>query len=74
MDDQLAYLYSRVYQAYGRPTEGSYQRLENLRQQLDPHLETIRGVLESDLAEFDKELKETGIPAVIVLPRHPGGR
>jgi hypothetical protein len=74
LDDQLAYLYSHVYQAYGRPTEGSYQRLEDLRQQLEPHLESLREVLELDLAEFDEALRETGIPPVIVLPRDPAGR
>ncbi|NHZ73731.1 MAG: hypothetical protein GWP16_04605 [Nitrospirae bacterium] len=68
LDDQLAYLYSHVYQAYGRPTEGSYQRLEDLRQQLEPHLAAIREILESDLAAFDEALQATGIPAVIVLP------
>ncbi|MGB5160692.1 MAG: glycosyl hydrolase [Thermoanaerobaculia bacterium] len=71
LDDQLAYLYSHVYQAYGRPTEGSYQRLEDLRQQLEPHLESLREVLESDLVEFDEALRETGIPPVIVLTRDP---
>jgi len=74
LDDQLAYLYSHVYQAYGRPTEGSYRRLEDLRQQLEPHLEAIREVLESDLAEFDEALRETAVPAVIVLPRDPTER
>jgi photosystem II stability/assembly factor-like uncharacterized protein len=68
LDDQLAYLYSHVYQAYGRPTEGSYQRLEDLRQQLEPHLEVARDILESDLAAFDEALWETEIPAVIVNP------
>ncbi len=68
LDDQLAYLYSHVYQAYGRPTEGSYQRLEDLRQQLEPQLETIRELLESDMAAFDEALQSAGIPAVIVLP------
>ena len=68
LDDQLAYLYSHVYQAYGRPTEGSYQRLEDLRQQLEPHLEVARDILDSDLAAFDEALRETGIPAVIVHP------
>ncbi|MGB5658131.1 MAG: sialidase family protein, partial [Thermoanaerobaculia bacterium] len=74
LDDQLAYLYSHVYQAYGRPTEGSYQRLEDLRQQLVPHLESLREVLESDLVEFDEALRETGIPPVIVLTRDPAER
>jgi hypothetical protein len=73
LDDQLAYLYSHVYQAYGRPTDGSYQRLEDLRQQLEPHLESLRVVLELDLAEFDEALREAGILPVIVLPRDPEG-
>lgn len=68
LDDQLAYLYSHVYQAYGRPTEGSYQRLEDLRLQIGPHLAAIQQILDSDLAAFDGALRETGIPAVIVLP------
>ena len=67
LDDQLAYLYGHVYQAYGRPTEGSYQRLEDLRQQLEPHLEAALDILETDLAAFDEALEETGLPAVIVL-------
>ena len=41
LDDQLAYLYSHVTSSYGRPTEGAYQRYQDLVDVTDPYLERI---------------------------------
>ncbi|MGD8329969.1 MAG: hypothetical protein PVJ49_11080, partial [Acidobacteriota bacterium] len=65
LDDQLAYLYSHVYPAYGRPTQGDYQRLDDLRVELAPHLEALRAVIDIDVAAFNEALRAAGVPAVI---------
>jgi photosystem II stability/assembly factor-like uncharacterized protein len=65
LDDQFAYLYSHVYPAYGRPTQGDYQRLDDLRVELAPHLEAVRAVIDTDVAAFNEALRAAGVPAVI---------
>jgi len=66
LDDQFAYLYSHVYPAYGRPTQGDYQRLEDLKVEAAPYLAEIRQIIDTDLAAFNAALQAAGVPAVIV--------
>ena len=66
LDDQFAYLYSHVYPAYGRPTQGDYERLEDLRAEVAPHLAAIQEVLDTDLTAFNEALRDAGVPGVIL--------
>jgi len=66
LDDQLAYVYSHVYPAYGRPTQGDYQRLTDLRAEIAPHMTAIREIIDTDVAAFNEALRAAGVPAVII--------
>lgn len=66
LDDQLAYLYSHVISAYGRPTAGDYERYLDLEAAIQPHLDGLEAVISGDLALFESILKGAEIPAVIV--------
>jgi photosystem II stability/assembly factor-like uncharacterized protein len=70
LDDQLAYLYSHVTTSYGRPTEGAYQRHDDLVAETQVHLDRIDEVMETLVAEFNEALAAAGIPPVVVGPRN----
>jgi hypothetical protein len=66
LDDQLAYLYSHVISAYGRPTAGDYERFADLEKAIRPLLDRFEAVIAGDVARFENIMEESGIPAVIV--------
>jgi photosystem II stability/assembly factor-like uncharacterized protein len=66
LDNQLVYLYGHVNAAYGRPTEGSYERWRDLQAAVEPHLTAIRGVFETDVPTFNALLQEADAGGVIV--------
>ncbi len=65
LDDQLAYLYTHVAHAYGRPSQGSYERLEDLRSELTPHLEALDTLYSNELRDFNESLRTAGVPSVL---------
>ena len=65
IDNQFVYLYGHVNSAYGLPTEGSYQRFEDLNNELAPHIDALRRLLDTEVKEFNKSLREQGVPRVI---------
>ena len=65
LDDQLAYLYTHVAHAYGRPTAGSYDRHDDLRQQLDPYLAELEALYANELQAFNTALQSAGVPSVL---------
>ena len=69
LDNQLAYLYDHVNDAYGRPTQGSYERLADLRAELTPYLEQLGRVLDEGLGRFNALLMSKGGAAVMVPTR-----
>jgi len=66
LDNQIAALYGYILSTYDRPNEGAGERLEDLRTQLDVQLEALREIIETDVAEFNRQLREKGVPGVIV--------
>jgi photosystem II stability/assembly factor-like uncharacterized protein len=75
LDNQLAYLYGHVNNSYGRPTEGSYRRFQDLEAELAPHFERLQSVLNEDLVRFNELVASQGGAAVMVpqpRPSHPG--
>ncbi|HSR68839.1 MAG TPA: glycosyl hydrolase [Acidobacteriota bacterium] len=68
IDNQIAYLYSVVNGQDARPTEGSYQRFEDLRAELDPVLQKLNEIVENDLQAFNRLLEEKGAQGVM-LPK-----
>jgi len=69
LDDQLAYLYSHVTTSYGRPTEGAYQRFDDLRGFTDPILASVSGPIRNQVAEFNGILRAAGIGPVVTTER-----
>lgn len=67
LDDQFAYLYTVVNAQDARPTAGSYQRFDDLKAELQPHLDTLQAILTTEVATFNALLTQEGVPH-IVLP------
>ncbi len=65
IDNQFVYLYGHVNSAYGRPTEGSYRRFEDLNDELTPHMDALRQLLESEVNQFNDSMRGKGVPGVI---------
>jgi len=66
LDDQLAYLYSHVNSSYGRPTEGAYQRYEDLVEVTDPYLERVEGEIQDRVRVFNQVLRQAGVGPVVM--------
>jgi len=69
LDDQLAYLYSHVNGSYGRPTEGAYQRYDDLVAETQPYLDRLETLVAEEVAAFNEALGEAGIGAVVTRRR-----
>ena len=65
LDDQLAYLYSHVNSSYGRPTEGAYQRYEDMVEVTDPYLERVDGEILEQVGAFNEVLRQAGVGPVV---------
>ncbi len=66
LDDQFAYLYTVVNFQDARPTAGSYERFEDLKAQLQPHLDTLQDLLTKDVPTFNTLLTQEGVPHVVL--------
>ena len=66
IDAQLVYLYAVVGGADAPPTDGAYERFDDLSRELDAILAELRQTLSGELAAFNAALAEAGTPAVIV--------
>ena len=65
IDNQFVYLYGHVNNAYGRPTEGSYQRFEDLNNELAPQMDALRQLLDTEVNQFNDSMRDMGVPGVI---------
>ncbi len=68
IDDQIAYLYSVLNGQDAAPTEGAYQRLQDLEQELQPlfgRVDQIRG----RASELNLRLKQIDLPAISAKKR-----
>lgn len=72
LTDQLAWLNSIVASADAKPTDQSHTRLRDLEAELASHLSALRGVLDTDVAEFNRLVQERGVPPIVVP--HAGAR
>jgi photosystem II stability/assembly factor-like uncharacterized protein len=66
VDAQLVYLYAVVGGADAPPTDGAYERFDDVNRELDSILAELRGILSDELPAFNAALAEAGAPAVIV--------
>ncbi|MFB6240253.1 MAG: hypothetical protein ABEJ46_01575, partial [Gemmatimonadota bacterium] len=66
IDNQIAYLYSHLAGAYGRPTEGSRTRFRDLREELAPTMHRIDTLLGDAVPALNRALEEAGVRPVMV--------
>jgi hypothetical protein len=57
LDNQYAYLYGYVAGPSGPPTEGARERLRDLNEQWRPLRERLQTVLDTDLAQFNEQVR-----------------
>ncbi|MEM8896446.1 MAG: glycosyl hydrolase [Bacteroidota bacterium] len=69
LDDQFAYLYSTVNSQDDRPTQGCYERYEDLKKEYQLYQEKIDKIISEDLKAFDIALEDAGVPRVIPSER-----
>ncbi len=69
IDDQFAYLYTVVNAQDARPTAGSYQRFDDLKAELQPHLDALESILKTEVATFNALLSQEGVPHIVLPAR-----
>jgi hypothetical protein len=66
IDNQIAYLLGIVNTQDAKPTQGCYERFENLKMELAQIKVQLDGILETDLKAFNRLLDEEGVGRIIV--------
>ncbi len=66
LDNQWIKLYNEVAAPDGRPTAGCKQRFEDLKPEPARLIGSLQQVFDSDLAAFNKLVRDKGAPAVVV--------
>lgn len=66
LTDQLAWLNSIVASADAKPTDQSYARFRDLESELASQLYAVPNVLETDLAQFNRMVRDRGVPPIVV--------
>jgi hypothetical protein len=64
LDNQWAYLYTHINGAYARPTEGTYERFDDLVEQTEPLLARLRALLDEDVPALNAALRAADVPPV----------
>lgn len=73
IDDQFSYLFGIVNSQDTRPTEGAYQRFEDLKRQLSGTLQALDNLIDSEVANFNALLKTRNVdPVVVPVFSQPG--
>ncbi len=66
LDDQIAYLYSVVNRADDLPTEGEYQRLEDLKKMFQPYKDQLEEVKQKGVRALNEGFTEHGMKVIMV--------
>lgn len=66
LDNQFSYLYTVVHGQDARPTEGCYQRFEDLKTELADKRNIYQQILDTELRHFEKVMEEQGVPRLII--------
>jgi photosystem II stability/assembly factor-like uncharacterized protein len=66
LDDRIAALAGVAANADAKPTDQSYELSKELSAAADAEMVTLKTILETDLMEFNKLIKEAGIPAIYI--------
>jgi len=71
LDNQIVYVYGHANSGFGRPTEGTMERITDLRGELDVQLARLESVFATDVTGFNQLLAEAGIPAIVTSAGEP---
>jgi len=66
LDNQFAYLHGKVNSQDAKPTDGCYERFEDLKKKLDLHLKALNKIVDKDLVDFSKMLEKEGVSRIIL--------
>jgi len=66
LDNQFSYLYTVVHGQDARPTDGCYQRFEDLKEELAEKRQDYQQILNKELRQFEKVMEQQGVPRVII--------
>ncbi len=66
LDNQIAALYGYILSTYDRPNAGAMERSDDLRAALGIHLDALEQIIDTEVAEFNRQLREKGVPGVII--------
>ncbi|MEM6765325.1 MAG: glycosyl hydrolase [Bacteroidota bacterium] len=69
LDDQFAYLYSTVNGQDARPTQGCYDRYQDLKAEYKAYQDRIDKIIAEDVQAFDSAMEDAGVPRVIPTGR-----
>jgi hypothetical protein len=69
LDHDLTFLAGVVGGADRRPTDGSMRIYDDLQRQLAGIQAQLKGILDTDLAEFNRAVQAAGIPPVVASPK-----
>ncbi|HUP24714.1 MAG TPA: glycosyl hydrolase [Thermoanaerobaculia bacterium] len=66
IDNQYVELYAYVIASNHRPPAGAYERLEDLEPELDALLASLKEIVDTDVAAFNRKVDELKVPALVV--------
>jgi hypothetical protein len=66
LNNKLAHVLMVVQSSDDAPTQQSYMVYEDLATRVNAELKTLNGVMTTDLAAFNKLVRDSGVPAVEV--------
>jgi hypothetical protein len=64
LDDQIAYLYSIVNGQDDRPTEGAYQRYEDVKKAYEVHHQAFQQLCAEQLPKLNSQLNNAGFKVI----------
>ncbi len=66
LDNQFAYLYSVIHNQDAKPTNGCYERFEDLKKELTRHRNTYNNIMEQEVRQFEQVMEREGVPRLII--------
>jgi len=66
LDNQIAALYGYILSTYDRPNAGATERATDLGRELAARIAALEAIIQSDVAEFNRQLRDKGVPGVVI--------
>ena len=65
LDDQMAYLYSVLNNMDDRPTNGAYQRFEDLKREFSSYRQQYEQIVREEVKGLNDFLNAQGVPVIM---------